>query len=333
MISIIIPTYNAEVYVQRCIESVLSQAYKDFEIIVVNDGSKDSTAEILDKLSAQDSRVRVFHNENHGVSFSRNFGLSQALGEYIMFLDADDKLGEDALSVISENLYNPSKCGLLNFNHYDEYDDHNVERGNCKMFIHTRNNDEVNDALAQITPNFVWDKVFSRKVINDLGLNFDENMSYGEDTIFLCQYLEHVDEVVIIPRCIHYYHRDVQQKSLSQQYVKGIEQIVRRLFIEQEKLVCLYPDFEKSLATDSYRGGVLWRSILGLYNLQAGNTSKERIEVMTDFNARGWFKYLANEYEQNSMLGKTLLLLLKTNNMQLVDFAMHSWFVLKSIRA
>ncbi len=204
MISIIIPAYNAEKDLERCIKSILSQTYKDYEILVINDGSTDGTADVLNVLSSNDHRVRVFHNENHGVSFSMNYGLAQAVGEYIMFLDSDDWCEEEALSVVAENLFAPDKCGLLSFNHYDEYPNRRVERGNGKTFLHAYNCDEVNAALAQITPNFVWDKVFSRKAINDLGLTFDENISYGEDTIFLCHYLKNVNEVVVIPQYLHH---------------------------------------------------------------------------------------------------------------------------------
>lgn len=89
-ISVIIPVYNAEKYLRRCIDSVLSQTFTDFELLLIDDGSKDKSGAICDEYAAKDSRVRVFHKENGGVSSARNMGLDNACGNYIAFVDADD---------------------------------------------------------------------------------------------------------------------------------------------------------------------------------------------------------------------------------------------------
>lgn len=89
-ISIIIPVYNAEKYLRRCINSIYAQTYDDFELLLVDDGSADSSGRICDEYAATDSRTRVFHNENQGVSSARNTGLDNAVGEWIMFMDSDD---------------------------------------------------------------------------------------------------------------------------------------------------------------------------------------------------------------------------------------------------
>ena len=89
-ISVIIPVYNTEKYLHRCIDSVLAQTYQDFELLLIDDGSKDSSGAICDEYAAKDTRVRVFHKENGGVSDTRNYGLDLAQGKYLMFLDSDD---------------------------------------------------------------------------------------------------------------------------------------------------------------------------------------------------------------------------------------------------
>ena len=91
-ISVIIPVYNAESTLRRCVDSVLAQTFTDFECILINDGSKDKSGEICDEYAARDSRIRVFHKENGGPSAARNFGLNQAIGQYVIFQDADDYL-------------------------------------------------------------------------------------------------------------------------------------------------------------------------------------------------------------------------------------------------
>ena len=90
MISIIVPVYNTEKYLHRCIDSVLAQTYQDFELLLIDDGSKDSSGAICDEYAAQDTRVRVFHKENGGVSSARNVGLDLAQGEWVTFVDSDD---------------------------------------------------------------------------------------------------------------------------------------------------------------------------------------------------------------------------------------------------
>ena len=90
LISVIVPVYNAEKYLCRCIDSILAQTYKDFELLLIDDGSKDSSGAICDEYAAKDSRVRVFHKENGGVGFARNVGLDHAQGDWVTFVDSDD---------------------------------------------------------------------------------------------------------------------------------------------------------------------------------------------------------------------------------------------------
>ena len=97
-ISVIVPVYNAEKYLHRCIDSILSQTFTDFELLLINDGSKDSSGAICDEYAAKDNRVRVFHKENGGASSARNLGLDNAKGEWIAFVDSDDLLEVNMLN-------------------------------------------------------------------------------------------------------------------------------------------------------------------------------------------------------------------------------------------
>lgn len=104
LISIMIPVYNAERYLQRCLDSVLSQTYPNIEIILVNDGSTDSSGEICDRYAESDDRIRVFHKANEGVAATRNYLLSKANGDYLMFVDSDDTIPDDAVSVMYDRM-------------------------------------------------------------------------------------------------------------------------------------------------------------------------------------------------------------------------------------
>ena len=97
MVSIIVPIYNVEQYISKCIESILAQTYRDFELILVDDGSPDNCGKICDEYAKQDSRVHVIHQENSGLSAARNAGIDDAKGEYIMFVDSDDFITDNML--------------------------------------------------------------------------------------------------------------------------------------------------------------------------------------------------------------------------------------------
>lgn len=118
-ISIIIPVYNSEKYISRCIDSVLSQSFKEIELLLINDGSKDNSGKICDEYAKKDARVRVYHNDNHGVSFSRNFGIKNALGEWSIYIDGDDYFLPDALRKLY-NLALEKKCNVCSGNFYIE---------------------------------------------------------------------------------------------------------------------------------------------------------------------------------------------------------------------
>ena len=104
MISVIIPIYNVLPYVEKCVRSVMNQSYRDLEILLIDDGSEDGSGKICDSLAAEDARIRVLHTENRGLSAARNLGCRESKGEYVYYLDGDDMLEEDCLSVLLNTL-------------------------------------------------------------------------------------------------------------------------------------------------------------------------------------------------------------------------------------
>lgn len=117
LVSIVIPVYNAEDYLRRCLDSILEQSYRDIEIILVNDGSKDDSSEVCKYYQNLDSRIKYFYKENGGASSARNYGIDKARGEFITFVDADDWLSNDAIEVQSSHMRS-DKLDLLIFDPY-----------------------------------------------------------------------------------------------------------------------------------------------------------------------------------------------------------------------
>ena len=126
VISIIIPVYNVEKWLNKCIDSILVQSYKNFEIILVNDGSTDKSGDICDKYSKEDNRIKVFHNKNKGLSYSRNFGVKNSNGKYVMFVDSDDFISD--INIIDKfiNILEKDKSDFI-YTSYCRFNDENEE--------------------------------------------------------------------------------------------------------------------------------------------------------------------------------------------------------------
>lgn len=188
MVSIIIPVFNTEKYLRHCIDSVLSQTYKDFELLLIDDGSTDSSGSICDEYVAQDARVRVFHKENGGVSSARNVGLDNAQGEWVTFVDADDWIKPQYLehlfgSIEKSDLVIAYATIYREEEHVGEeeyYPSHVVTEENFSVLF------EENALIWHTSP---WGKLYRRRLIQNADLKFVENVHIGEDAIFLYSYM------------------------------------------------------------------------------------------------------------------------------------------------
>lgn len=195
MISVIIPAYNIEKYLPRCLESILTQTYRDLEIVLVDDGSTDSTGAICDEYARRDSRIAVIHKENGGVSSARNMGLDRAKGEYIAFVDGDDILHRDYFLVLLENAVKHnsdiSVCRLEMV-----YGD-GERRVNCSL--ETGKLDKVkiiegfffNENIKEIMYG-PYNKLFKSEVIGNIRF---KQYKYGEDLLFVFMVLERASSI------------------------------------------------------------------------------------------------------------------------------------------
>lgn len=184
--SIIVPVYNVQQYLPRCIESILNQSIKDFELILINDGSTDKSGDICDLYAQKDDRIIVVHKENGGVSSARNYGLDIAKNEYIVFVDSDDYIYKNYL----EKLYNPNVDMVLCNIKYDQNNNKDYYILNNNLCGEFNINGEVIDKIIE-SKYFcsVYSKMFKRSIIKENKIKFKENISLGEDTMFVVDYL------------------------------------------------------------------------------------------------------------------------------------------------
>lgn len=190
MVSVIIPVYNVENYLERCVRSVLMQSYSDYEVILVDDGSTDRSGIICDHLASTDPRIRVFHKENGGVCSARNMGIENAKGEYVYFADSDDELIIECLSI----LYNNIQGKDMAIGGYVVCD----SQGDITYDVKTRTIEVIspNEAICLMiksryydTLGMLWHSLFKSSIIKKNHLRFHDDIYVYEDNLFTIEYL------------------------------------------------------------------------------------------------------------------------------------------------
>lgn len=190
LISIIIPVYNVEKYLRQCLDSVVAQIYENWECLLIDDGSKDSSGSICDEYVSKDHRFRVFHRENRGVSSARNWGLDHANGELISFIDSDDTINNQFVSYLLELLGdNDIACGGYQVIGRNDLRNHSFE---YKEFMTLSIKEAIVDFYRPYNYRFnayIWNRVFKKSIIDDNKIRFREDIHIKEDGLFLMQYL------------------------------------------------------------------------------------------------------------------------------------------------
>lgn len=193
--SIIIPVYNVKRYLEKCLESVLSQSFEDFECILIDDGSKDGSSELCDKLAAQDSRIHVVHKENEGVAVARNTGIRMAAGDFLMFLDSDDTLSVGLLESCAQKLKQTCSDILVFGYQRVTVDDISImesipQKDATKYFMLDKDYDLT---------LFLWNKVYEKKLFEEIDLERLKGITFSEDSILAIDLLSKTEKICFLP--------------------------------------------------------------------------------------------------------------------------------------
>lgn len=209
-ISVIVPVYNTEKWLRRCIDSILAQTFSDFELLLIDDGSTDSSGTICDEYAEKDSHVRVFHKPNGGVSSARNFGLDNARGAWITFVDSDDWIGP----LYIENLINqPGKDFHLSLFWIEHSDNSSNAYAGRAIYNQELSQQQSIDFLTSRLWN-ICSNLYRNDIIKSSNLRFKERLSMGEDTFFNYGYLANSKSISICKNFDYHYRQD-NQTSLS----------------------------------------------------------------------------------------------------------------------
>lgn len=210
LVSIIVPVYNGEDYIARCIKSLIRQTYTKIEIIIVNDGSSDDTARICDDFAKQDRRIKLYNKQNAGVSSARNYGIDVAEGNYIIFVDSDDYVEYDLVDEHIRNIQQKEDIDISVCGFVDELiDGEEIHRSeNRQEYIYS-----VEKFNADcFVPYVCWQMMFNKKIL-DSTTYFDEKVSIKEDMLFIYQILMNSRKVAVFPKVL--YHSIHRENSLS----------------------------------------------------------------------------------------------------------------------
>ena len=241
MISVIIPVFNVEHYLSKCVDSVLSQSYKDMEIILVDDGSTDNCSSICDKYTKKDNRIIVIHKQNGGLSDARNVGMKIAHGEWSFFLDADDWIVQNALEILYR-FASEKDCDIVQGNFYYTYNDHLLYRfeSEQEQLNHILNRTEAMKELIinERVKNFAWGKLYKTSIVKKtdfpVGRFFED--SYWQHLVF-----HQIEKYGIVDVPIYYYRQ--REDSISGKPTDRYDDLIEGYKCRLEFIECYYPQY------------------------------------------------------------------------------------------
>lgn len=264
LVSIIVPVHNAEKTIERCINSVLNQEYREFELLLLDDGSTDASGEICDAYGKKDTRIRVLHKENTGVSDTRNRGISMAKGEYLQFIDSDDWISPEAtrffVRAAAEN-----QCDMVIADFYRVVGERVSQKGSIEEEgVLTREDYAVKmmQKPADFYYGVLWNKLFKRSIIEKYRLKMDNSVSWCEDFMFNLEYVRHTRRIYAMKIPVYYYVKTKGSLVSQGLSMKKTIQMKRTVF-------ACYNDFYKDVFDDmdyEKRKGKVYRFLFDAAN-------------------------------------------------------------------
>ena len=263
LVSVIVPVYNTEKYLPRCVKSILGQTYYNLELLLVDDGSTDRSGQVCEDYAAMDSRVKVICKNNGGVSSARNAGIDNAKGEFIVFVDSDDWIDKNALEYLM-NAVQKEKTEIVMMS-FDNRNNKVIKAGfniKCKRFdINTTEAERWKELFAHGILHVVWGKIYFAEIIKKHNIRFNPQITYGEDTMFLFEYLTHCEKIFVSNEIIYHYNKLNDNAATRKYHVNLIDGIIA-YHTEMESFV------ERLNLTRSEKSGIMgWCAVRCILNL------------------------------------------------------------------
>ena len=318
IISVIVPVYNAERYLARCIDSILSQTFTDFELLLIDDGSPDGSGKICDEYAKKDLRVHVYHKENGGVSSARNLGLDRAKGEWVVFVDADDWI---LPHTFSECMDKCADCDMLRFGYTSVYDENgSVLVESLPKILNAK--DLLKLVVERRTAVAVWGAVYRKDIFLSNRIYFDTTLRMGEDWVVLVDVILHSKKIDFLSLPLYQYNKYNESGCVNNfSYSKQMGMVRAYLSIKNVlNVVGCEKDFRKSLV---YMNIKILNDIISLH-------LKGSIKVQEFVERRRWIleqsplpSYWSILTSQTSLKNKIVLLLCSKGS---IGYKMLSFF-------
>ena len=227
-VSVIVPVYNAELYMYRCVDSILTQTFTDFELLLIDDGSPDQSGAICDEYAIKDSRIRVFHKENGGVSSARQLGMDKALGEYVIHADPDDW----AEPIMLEELYKKAKeenADMVICDYFNEYRD--GKQYYVRQLLPSLDSQTVlQQLLSMKLHGSCWNKLVRRACYSMWNIRFPESIHIWEDLWINCLLCAHDIHIAYLNKALYHYDRVINSNSIVRK--------IKKCYVEDQIRFC-----------------------------------------------------------------------------------------------
>lgn len=273
-ISVIVPVYNVEKYLSICIESVLNQSFKNFELILINDGSSDKSGIICDKYSLKDKRISVVHKENEGVSAARNYGLKICRGEYVIFIDSDDFIDSDTLEV-SYNMAKHNNIDTVIFG-IESFDDSDrkelITYNQLKDTKIYSSKDAIKKFLNYEIRGYSCNRLVKRTVLIENNILYPEGIRFGEDICPTLKIISNSNKVMLFNKPMYHYRQSNSSasKKLSEKdlkdYISQVDESIK--FYESLNYDIDMLDYIKTFKIFTYLNAVNWYIKLLEFNMK-----------------------------------------------------------------
>ena len=333
MVSVIMPVYNAHLYVESTIKSVLNQTYRDFELVIVDDGATDGSGEICDAYAKQDARIVMIHQKNGGICKARNTALQVAKGKYIAFCDHDDLYQPEYLE-LAVTAAEKADAELVKFSYRSEYSHSGVV---------TRNTDECvpeqvirveelvqNDyELLNKTVRVLWNGLYRHSLIESLHVRFDESIRAGmEDFTFNIQLLQKIEKIVFIPQILFIHYSRLEQ-STSEKYHEGRLTDIVNVFAAESKWLAKYSVSSKIVVQHRSKYVSLMTRTLCHADCQLTVSEKnawlKRLKAADELPSKGVLKEAMKELPQKPKIAiQDILFALDWNTLLLSIWCIHT---------
>jgi len=342
-ISIIVPVYQVEKYLRRCLDSIVAQTFTDWECILVDDGSPDNSGKICDEYAEIDNRFRVFHQENAGVSAARNKGLDEAKGEWITFVDSDDYIEEDYLQSFNpDELENGSLYVHSNYYREEKYQTKvfGIAENELKRICDCTDTKILYAYLEKNSGGLLLGpcmKLFQQSVIKSNNLLFDVRFSFGEDNLFVLSYLScsQINKIIVKNYCGYRYtnnenslsHHKVRHPKICVLYSEEEHRLIEKVVKNLEITDIIFTNYFLNKSQIH-----LFGALHHMYLVIPKITSKERKKIIKNLKDQLYEKYkLHHKLSKRNSLYRFLLMYLPISMIDIfmkiiIKLKYHSWF-------